>query len=458
MELQAAGKLGLGVQGLGPGVLGYGAAGEVVGESVKLSSEEEWEEDRWGGTWALCRGRGRLQEAQFATWVILSVEESSGRAKRYELLNAAVQRLLIVLIVLSIVFDIIQTDQNLLNTWNPIFHRFDRVATFVFTVEYILRLWSCVVDESFTSRVAFLLSPLALLDLLNVVGFWASEFADMYSGTPSSKSPTLSFLRTMRMLRFFKVFHFDRFTQSMKRLGKVLEHKNEELQVSTFLSFCLLLMCSSAMYVLEHDSGSEDFSSIMNSMYVTVPAMLGGSYGVDINTTAGKYLASAIGFIGVGLLAMPTAILGSGFVEMGEESDGSQIPEKTGPGRQQRPQAPPSYGAWASLFVPGVEQSDRVAFEIPLDANQYQLGDTTVTCQLHHQGEARVMRVAITPGGPRGSIATVQHIYLLPPWVLSRPLEPRWAPAAGQQPTLRTLVLEHTRRQEEDDFECTFVL
>ena len=39
---------------------------------------------------------------------------------------------------------------------------------------------------------------------------------------PQQQRVNLTFLRSMRMLRFFSVFHFDRYTKGVKRLSRVL--------------------------------------------------------------------------------------------------------------------------------------------------------------------------------------------------------------------------------------------
>ena len=76
----------------------------------------------------------------------------------------------------------------------------------------------------------------------------------------------LTFLRSMRMLRLFSAFHFERYTKSMARLSRVLEHKSEELQVSTFLSVCLIVMCSSAMFACENSRQWEEALRLLREM------------------------------------------------------------------------------------------------------------------------------------------------------------------------------------------------
>jgi hypothetical protein len=43
--------------------------------------------------------------------------------------------------------------------------------------------------------------------------------------------------------------------------------------------------------------------------------MIGGGYNVDVQTTPGKVMASFVPFFGVFIFAMPTSVLGAGFIE-----------------------------------------------------------------------------------------------------------------------------------------------
>ena len=82
----------------------------------------------------------------------------------------------------------------------------------------------------------------------------------------------------------------------------MIERKNEEMAVAMFLSLCLLLICSCLMYIFEAGAGAgtgtdtdDDafgggpFRNMLSSIYVTVPAMIGGGYNdVAIKTNMGK--------------------------------------------------------------------------------------------------------------------------------------------------------------------------
>ena len=78
----------------------------------------------------------------------------------------------------------------------------------------------------------------------------------------------------------------------------------------------MLLITSSLMYYAEHDAQPKIFSSIPTSMWWSVATVTTVGYGdVYPITPLGRLLASFSAILGIGFFALPTAILGSGFIE-----------------------------------------------------------------------------------------------------------------------------------------------
>jgi voltage-gated potassium channel len=92
--------------------------------------------------------------------------------------------------------------------------------------------------------------------------------------------------------------------------------KREELLVTLFVLLLLLLFASSLIYFAEHDAQPDIFSSIPAAMWWAVATLTTVGYGdVYPVTTVGKLVASVIAVLGIGMFALPTGILGAGFVE-----------------------------------------------------------------------------------------------------------------------------------------------
>ena len=78
----------------------------------------------------------------------------------------------------------------------------------------------------------------------------------------------------------------------------------------------LLVISASLMYYCENPVQPDVFSSIPATMWWAIATLTTVGYG-DIYpiTPLGKLLASIIAVLGIGMFALPTAILGAGFVD-----------------------------------------------------------------------------------------------------------------------------------------------
>jgi voltage-gated potassium channel len=78
----------------------------------------------------------------------------------------------------------------------------------------------------------------------------------------------------------------------------------------------LLLFSSSLIYLVEYEAQPDKFSNIPAAMWWGIATLTTVGYG-DIFpiTPIGKILSGFIAFLGIGMFALPTGILASGFAE-----------------------------------------------------------------------------------------------------------------------------------------------
>lgn len=222
--------------------------------------------------------------------------------------SRVVSRLLAALIVLSVGGLVLQTLPALppsARAWLA-FVEFSTII--VFSLEYAVRIWAAGVNPKFAGlggRLRYMLTPMALLDL--------AAIAPAYS---SGLTTDLRFLRLPRLLRLLRLAKLSRYSPALGILGKVLYRKRAELTVVATAAALVLIAGATVMYLLELSSQPEQFSSIPASMWWTVITLTTVGYGdVYPITTGGKIVASLIATLGIGLFALPTAILGSAFLE-----------------------------------------------------------------------------------------------------------------------------------------------
>jgi voltage-gated potassium channel len=217
---------------------------------------------------------------------------------------------IIVLIALNVLAVILETVEGLYIRFEQVFNLFELFSIGVFTVEYVLRLWVCTVNEKYSSpvrgRLQFVSQPMALIDLLAILPFYLPVVFPL--------DPR--FLRALRLFRLFRLFKMGRYSESLQTLGNVLKSKKEEMVVTFFVISLLLVFASSTIYYVEHDAQPEAFSSIPAAMWWGVATLTTVGYGdVYPITPIGKFLGAVIALLGIGMFALPAGILASGFAE-----------------------------------------------------------------------------------------------------------------------------------------------
>lgn len=214
------------------------------------------------------------------------------------------------LILLNVAAVVLETVDSIYSAYAPLFDAFDVFSVAVFTVEYILRVWSCTINPRFKDpvrgRLQFMVTPLALVDIVAVLPFYLPFiFAD------------LRFMRAMRLFRLFRVLKLARYSESLQTFVDVLRLKKEELLLMLFAIMILLVVSSSLMYEAENAAQPDAFASIPAAMWWGIVTLATVGYGdVYPITPWGKFIGSIVVLLGIGLFALPTGVLASGFAEV----------------------------------------------------------------------------------------------------------------------------------------------
>lgn len=230
-------------------------------------------------------------------------------AKPGDTLSQAFDIVLVTLIGLNVAALVLETVDSVYVGALEFFRWFEIVSVAIFSVEYILRIWVCVVDPRFASpvggRVRFARSPLALIDLAAVLPFYLPMVG-----------VDARFLRAIRCFRVFRILKLVRYWGTLQLFARVFASRKEQLALTICILCLLLLVASSLMYHAEHHVQPQAFSSIPAAMWWAVATVSTVGYGDVYPITGwGKVLASLIAILGVGLFALPTGILGAAFVE-----------------------------------------------------------------------------------------------------------------------------------------------
>ena len=130
----------------------------------------------------------------------------------------------------------------------------------------------------------------------------------MYLAQVFAGSGVLSIVRSLRLLRLFKVLNHPQFTGQSQQLKDALLASKGKILVFIYFVLISTVLIGSIMYVVE---GRENgFTSIPTSIYWTIVTLTTVGYG-DISpvTPLGQFLASLVMILGYGVIAVPTGIV-----------------------------------------------------------------------------------------------------------------------------------------------------
>jgi voltage-gated potassium channel len=187
---------------------------------------------------------------------------------------------------------------------------FNRFSLGVFTLEYILRVWSCTILEKyrhpFWGRLKYMLTFLAIIDLIAFLPFYFSfdpgNFQDM---------------KLLQLTRFLQILKLGRYSPMTQILSQVIDLRRKELILTLNVVFFLLLFSGNLIYFAEHEAQPDKFPHIPASMWWAVITLTTVGYGdVYPITPLGKLLGGILALLGIGLIALPAGIIASGFTEV----------------------------------------------------------------------------------------------------------------------------------------------
>lgn len=153
---------------------------------------------------------------------------------------------------------------------------------------------------------------MALIDLAAILPFYL----------PMVFSIDLRFLRMLRLFRIMRVFKLNRYNSAMETIGNVFKNEKEKLFHTIFIMVILIVFASSLMYYVENPAQPDKFPNIVASIWWAVATLTTVGYGDVYPITAlGKFLSGIIAIFGIGIVALPTGIISSGFMSEVESKE-----------------------------------------------------------------------------------------------------------------------------------------
>jgi len=226
-----------------------------------------------------------------------------------DLVSQVVGYTLVVLIILNVLAVVLESVQSIRDAVGELFFWFEALSVAIFTVEYVLRIWSGVESANRSyhrpvlGRVQYAIQPLILIDLIVILPFYFSFLFGI----------DLRILRVMRLLRVFKL---TRYSGAWSMFAAVIHGQRRPLIMAGYLLAITLVMAASLMYLAENEAQPVAFANIPAAMWWGLVTLTTVGYGdVTPITSIGKVLGAAVTILGIGMYALPAGILASGFMQ-----------------------------------------------------------------------------------------------------------------------------------------------
>jgi len=202
------------------------------------------------------------------------------------------------LIILSAIAIALETEPGLPSGVHLWLYRFEVLLLGVFALEYVVRVWA---------------SP---RPLHYIFSFWG--IIDLLSFLPAAAllTPEWQVVRALRLIRLVRLLKLFRSLHALDRLVAAFKQVREELMLFVIIAALMLYVSAVGIYIFEHEAQPEAFSSIPMSLWWAAATFTTVGYG-DMYpiTPGGRLFTSAILFIGLGIVAVPAAIVTTALLE-----------------------------------------------------------------------------------------------------------------------------------------------
>ena len=219
-----------------------------------------------------------------------------------------VDMILFILIVLNIAAVCLESVKHIGNEYKVAFNAFEFFSVVIFSIEYVLRVWSAPArndlgnSTNILKRMKYIFSFTGLIDFLAII---PSILPYFFGGLD------LRWLRVLRLLRLLKISNY---SSALEDFFSAIKADWRSFSAALYLMVIALFLSSALMYIAEHDSQPEKFSSIPETMWWGLITLTTVGYGdVSPVTPLGKIIGAFTAIMGVCTVALLTGIVASAF-------------------------------------------------------------------------------------------------------------------------------------------------
>lgn len=211
------------------------------------------------------------------------------------------------LVVANVVAIILESVPHIHDRFAAEFHAFDVFSVVVFSVEFILRVWSYgekYLDEKgsqWEGRKEYLFSFYGIIDFVSTAPFYLQL---IFPGAD---------LRVLRMFRLLRIFKLSRYNSAFEDMVAAIRAEKDSFSSAIFLLFISCLLFSSLIYIIEGHDQPAVFPSIPAAMHWFVITIVAGWGNVDPVTYFGTVLVILTQILSIALAAILTAVVATAY-------------------------------------------------------------------------------------------------------------------------------------------------
>ena len=203
---------------------------------------------------------------------------------------------LLIAIVISIILVMLSSVGHIEKDYHYFLLYSEWIITGFFSIEYFLRLVVSPKPKKYAT------SFYGIIDLLSIIPTYLALFI--------TGGHAFMVIRSLRLLRMFRVFKLSRYVKGASTISKALKSSLPKISVFLFGVIMVVIIVGSLMYIIEGEENG--FTSIPRSIYWAIVTLTTVGYGdISPQTDIGQFISSLVMIVGYSIIAVPTGIITS---------------------------------------------------------------------------------------------------------------------------------------------------
>ena len=203
---------------------------------------------------------------------------------------------LLLLIAFSVLLVMVETVEEIDARHGTLLLVLEWIVTILFTIEYLARL------ATVESKIRYARSFFGVVDLLAILPVYVSLLL------PESGAQSLLVIRSLRLLRVFRVFKMAHWLSEANYLIRAIRSSSRKIVVFLIVVVLINVIVGSTMYLIE--GPEHGFDSMFRGLYWSIVTMSTVGFGdIAPSTPPGQVLAAILMITGYSVIAVPTGLV-----------------------------------------------------------------------------------------------------------------------------------------------------